>query len=172
MQIHITSLDMVKTYHDLKLTHIISIGRPDQFPNFSSFLGQDIVIHRFSFDDLGHDDVPQPAPAVVPSRKAVRHMIDVLKTLKGDDINVLFHCTAGISRSPAAAFIFLIIRGYSYEDAYKEVMKVRGYTNPNLLMIKYADEALNQKGRMIKFTAMAFGHPEYLIRMSPMLESS
>lgn len=147
----------VNNHCDLPINNIISIGSVEDCPNISAFREKDFALYRFVFVDISHE-----APEG-PSLKIVQKMINIFKLIlvNTESPDVLFHCAAGISRSTAAALIFLIAAGWSYQDACKEIYKVRGYTSPNLLMIKYADKILKQNGVMRNFVRANFGDGDY-----------
>ncbi len=66
---------------------------------------------------------------------------------------IVVHCTAGRSRSSAAAFIMLCDRlGPGKEaEAMAELLKACERTPlPNTLLVKFADELLGRKGEMIR----------------------
>ncbi|XP_034194713.1 dual specificity protein phosphatase 19 [Osmia lignaria lignaria] len=51
--------------------------------------------------------------------------------------NILVHCNAGVSRSPAIIISYLIIsEKLSYSDAYAKVKKLRNYIKPNEGFVK------------------------------------
>lgn len=155
--IRICARNDIPNHAHLPINNIISIGSVEDCPNISSFREKDFALYRFVFVDISHE-----APEG-PSLKIVQKMINVFNIIL-DNTNspdILFHCAAGISRSTAAAFIFLIVSGWSYQDACKEIYKVRGYTSPNLLMIKYADDILVQNGVMRNFVRANFGDGDY-----------
>lgn len=56
------------------------------------------------------------------------------KGMQGKKIAI--HCMFGISRSPAAAVIFLRALGYPHDDAVKYVMLVKPEAMPNSLMLR------------------------------------
>lgn len=139
-----------------KLTDIVSIGdpgthpeicSPQPAPDFTPFAN--VIVHRYEFQDVCHVSPTSPTKAHIQS------LIDLIDFwLQEDrDIRVLFHCQAGASRSTAAAFITCVRAGMDYQAAYAHVRRVRGYLIPNLLMIKYADQIMNQGGKMLEFIA-------------------
>lgn len=155
--IRICGFHDVKNYANLPITDIISIGSIEDIPNISAFREKDFALYRFVFEDVSHECTTGP------SLKIVKRMIKTFKTIldNNDSPDVLFHCAAGISRSTAAAFIFLVVAGWTYENAIKEIFAVRGYVSPNLLMIKYADKILGDYGIMRNIVRANFGDPDY-----------
>jgi len=65
----------------------------------------------------------------------------------GTKLRVLMHCAAGISRSTAAALIYLHEVGYTKKDAIEIMRKVRvrPTPDPNVLMLQLADNAWMQQ---------------------------
>ncbi len=146
----------VPQFVNANLTDMVSIGDPDTHPelcppqpppDFAPF--PTTRIHRFEFQDIGHI-----APTS-PTAEHVKRLIEIADAMIAakEDIRVLFHCQAGISRSTAAAFIFLVRAGLSYQDAYDYILQRRGILMPNAIMIKHADILMNQGGKMLDFIA-------------------
>jgi len=120
-------------------------------PDVRAFRQRNLTLHRFVFDDVSSNNHPECTP---PSRAIMERMLKVFDSIDRASL-VLFHCAAGISRSPAAAFLYLINKGLGYQQAYTEVARVRGYTQPNLLMIHLADDILGHNMEMAHFVAKA-----------------
>lgn len=156
MPIYITHLGGVPHHAGLPIDNIVSIGHVEDLPNIAPFRERRLNLHRFSFVDVSsqHPDHANP-----PSYTVMR---DLFKTfdqiVENGGQHILFHCAAGISRSPAAAFLFLVHgKGLSYEDAYQEILRVRGHVQPNMLMIKLADDLMGRGGEMVRFVQAASG---------------
>lgn len=156
----ITSLDKVPDFAGSDVHHIISIGGPDYSPPDVRAYRHEFTLHRFVFDD-----VSDPMYATAPNEKAIARLLKVYSTIDPAS-NLLFHCTAGISRSPAAAFIWMVHNGISYTDAYHTLHIVRGTVQPNLLMVKIADKLMGRGGKMVEYAARMSGHPEWLTSSS------
>lgn len=145
--INICGRHQVARYGDAGITHIISIGRDNDFPHLGGFLNKEFTLYRFIFDDLSHecDNGPQ-----------LRHIERMIKIYKDiiinyTDANILFHCQMGMSRSTASAFIFCIMTGMNYDDTYKFLTHINGTINPNEQMMRYADRLLGHNGELAKF---------------------
>lgn len=52
------------------------------------------------------------------------------------------HCHAGVSRSPAAAWLVLVARGASPEAALAEVRRVRPEARPNARLLRLGADLL------------------------------
>lgn len=58
--------------------------------------------------------------------------VEVKKFLESEkEGNILFHCVAGISRSPSLVIGILMKEGMRYDDAYELVLKYRPCIEPN-----------------------------------------
>lgn len=153
--IYITDRNSVPFFADKSITDIISIGSDNDFPSLGKIIEGDFNLYRFAFHDVSHEMEGGPA------KHHIERLIQLYKNMINDpsDRAILFHCTAGISRSTAAAFIFLVMMGCSYSEAYNGVKESRGYLiNPNQLMIRYADELLGHGGKMKEFIDKAHIH--------------
>jgi predicted protein tyrosine phosphatase len=69
-----------------------------------------------------------------------------------EPLSVLIHCTAGVSRSTAAAYaLWCDWLGPGKEaQAVSAVREVRPKAAPNRLMVKYADQILGRRGRLVE----------------------
>lgn len=90
-----------------------------------------------------------------PMPRDVEALIEFFDHVDGP---VLFHCYAGMSRSPAAALIYLAwALGPDREaEAVARLHEAKARTTPNYLMIAYADVLL-RRGRRL-FDAASVGH--------------
>lgn len=122
-------------------------------------------LHAEFFDDVSvlFEDEAAPAPSddvtdyaleetkkrgyKVPTKEMVGRVLDFTKNIKPTD-KVLIHCHAGISRSTATAIAAAVQHGLSPERAIKWVEEIRPQMFPNALIIKYADEILEQNGAL------------------------
>jgi len=81
----------------------------------------------------------------------IQSLIDLAKKLKGSNCNVLIHCEAGVSRSPAAALImYTCLMGPGSETkAMQLVLQQRPFAMPNRRMVALADKLLGRGGRLL-----------------------
>lgn len=158
MSIFITDRESVGKFANID--HIISIGSGDPLPDLTAFRHNNFNFHRFYFQDAVRDN---EVGITLPNRKMMNRMIGIFYEILSSDRegNVLFHCAAGRSRSPAAAFIFGICAKMSFSDSYRQVLAARGTVQPNMLMIQLADDATYWAGEMFRFVAKASGRPDY-----------
>ena len=99
---------------------------------------------------LALDDVSDPRMADFPPGR--EHIDRLLEFSRAWDANspLVIHCWAGISRSMASAFVVLCDRlGPGSEIEVARAMRRRApHAQPNLLLVRHADEALGRGGQM------------------------
>ncbi len=156
MHVHISDFNSIPLFSHQGFTHIVSIGAHDQvLPHFGRFQGH-FTLYRYAFDDVSHL-CPEG-----PTRSIMEQLLEDLSHIP-DEANVLIHCTAGHSRSPAAAFLLMVLNGQAYEQAYAAITQIRGpQIKPNILMIQLADQIMNCDGLMVGFAARASGQESWL----------
>lgn len=152
MPFSICGVAEVPAFAAVPLDHIISIRDHTQCaPDIRAFK-TNFTLHSFVFDDTGDATNPR-----APNEAMMRRLLGVYTQI-GLDQGVLFHCFAGVSRSPAAAFIWLVHHGIPYADAYQSVVAARGpFVAPNQLMVKLADQLMSQEGKMAAFVSAELG---------------
>jgi len=152
--IAICGLFEVPYFSHSTITDIVSIGDVGmQLPDLAGFASPP-TIHRFEFSDICH--VAESGDKdVSPAEADVQRLLDLFSTFlaRMDYSRILFHCTAGRARSTAAAFVFCVLTGMTYEDSFRRLVRIRGPILPNLLMIAYADKLMGHEGRMLDFIA-------------------
>jgi predicted protein tyrosine phosphatase len=96
-------------------------------------------------------DIVEPADGNVAP--CADHIGELLAFSRGWDRSAPFlvHCWAGISRSTAAAYLVMCdIHGPGHEHVIAQGLRFHApHAQPNRLMIRLADQALQRKGRMI-----------------------
>ncbi len=152
MPIAICGVSEVPAYAAIPLDHIISIRDHTQMaPDIRAFK-TNFTLHSFVFDDTG-DSGNQRACTI----ETIRRLLAIYGQTTIDQ-SILFHCFAGVSRSSAAAFIWLVSKGISYAEAYQDIVTVRGpFVAPNQLMIKWADQLMGHDGKMTTFMSAELG---------------
>jgi predicted protein tyrosine phosphatase len=106
---------------------------------------------------LGINDVADPSAGDNPPARG--HVEQLLAFSHDWDAKapLLIHCWAGISRSMASAYTVLCDRlgpGREVEIAMA-IRRRASHANPNLLLVRHADEVLGRGGRMVEaLTAM------------------
>lgn len=166
---YITSRDihqLRKVAKESDVTDIVSISDTvDEFhwPDFSRFKTP-VTIHRFVIEDLDEYSVNVDKD-LLPSESDVRKLVGAFfLMMQRDNFNILFHCNAGRHRSPAASFLFYVMAGYSYEDAYNRSKEssLSDEFAPNLLIIKHADRILAKNGEMLRFIVDKSNNKDYI----------
>jgi predicted protein tyrosine phosphatase len=101
---------------------------------------------------LGLNDVSFAEASEAPPEE--RHIDQLLAFGRGWDAQapMLIHCWAGVSRSMAAAYTLLCDRlGPGSEREIAHAIRLRApHAFPNALMVRYADELLQRRGRMVE----------------------
>lgn len=134
-------------------THLISIGDAVGSTPLPEVLVSSIPYQlRLEFDDISvRSSWVERWGYIYPSLADVLKILDFSDTTSTDG-HLLVHCEQGISRSTAAAIIFVLRRlGLgSEEEAIKKVFEARQIASPNSLMIKLADDYLGYKGALVE----------------------
>ena len=105
--------------------------------------------------EFAFDDVTSAGSEGAPTNADIRNLISLAATLAWPDskARILFHCAAGVSRSTAAAYIFLCVHlgpGHEKEAITQTVENSESqWIWPNSLMVRYADDLLGRDGAMI-----------------------
>lgn len=134
-------------------THVVSFTQPGEADvNLTRFFHA--KIYRQKIHDawsLYHKNQGMSIPDEKFTEGLIRDLLDIVEDVRdGKESIVLFHCHAGISRSTAAAFIFLsIILGESQLDrALGHVISVRSIAEPNIAFIILAERLLKFEDKM------------------------
>jgi predicted protein tyrosine phosphatase len=99
---------------------------------------------------LTMNDIDRPAEGLIaPEAGHIHQLVDFLRGWD-QDTPLLVHCHAGISRSPAAAFIALcLLRPQIAEhELAQRLHAASAAAKPNRLLVRLADEILGRNGRM------------------------
>ncbi len=109
---------------------------------------------RIEFDDVSEESSVKHG-YTLPSEQDVAAIIRFAEGIKG---KALFHCVAGISRSSAAALIFMTMQlpKGSERAAAQFIKALKNDTCPNRKMIEHADKLLDRKGQMMWAVAEVF----------------
>lgn len=85
-----------------------------------------------------------------PSKLHIEALLNFSRNWSGDD-PMLVHCWAGVSRSMAATYTILCDRlGPGSEVRAAQAIRERApHAYPNALLVRYADELLARRGRMV-----------------------
>lgn len=131
------------------INYIISFLDPDYLQFVYQKLIYDLGYTKdnwkyFLMYDLSHETTVKDKEKG-PQKEQVLQLISIFDDLinNNKNINLLIHCTAGISRSTAAAYILFYLIYKDYDKALQKLIENRPCCNPNILILKYADEILN-----------------------------
>ncbi|EZA55986.1 hypothetical protein DMN91_002669 [Ooceraea biroi] len=115
--LYLSSQDPAVCFNILKeheIRHVLSIGIsvPEKFDGI-----------QYYFCDL----LDLPETNIIPS---IKKCIDIIRTRRKE--NILVHCNAGVSRSPAIVIAYLMTTmKLSYDEAYDKVKEARSSIRPN-----------------------------------------
>lgn len=127
--------------------------RPVGFREF----GQDgrQVKYRMNVPDLRFPDLRD-----APTRQDIQALIDFFPQIQGA---VLIHCYAGMSRSPAAALIYLAwALGKGCEaEAVVQLYDIKSTVTPNELMVVHGDRAMHRGRRLYDALLIRSGRHQY-----------
>lgn len=144
-----------------KLTHIISISDPEVTTPFDSGWPEVEVLSLKFFDVTNEEKAKRMNPLHIPTSSMMNRIYLFGKEFE-EDSNVLIHCMAGISRSPAAGIISLTPH-FGAIGAAKVVGSLNiggevGYKKffPNDLMIQHFDDLLHFDGEFFDLIGDSF----------------
>jgi predicted protein tyrosine phosphatase len=135
------------------VTHILSIDNPESLtPTPPWFAG---VHWHTLFHDVDTTYGIEGTSVIAPTQDEVRRILAFGRTCqeasRSQSVHLLIHCTAGISRSPAAAYgILCQALGQGREgEALQHLLSIKADVYPNKLVVQHADELLSRSGRML-----------------------
>jgi len=144
----ICGLEELDSHRTRGVTHVLSILDPER-PEPQSFWAYDP--HRRT--TLHFHDVIEPGPGLVlPKRDHVQAILNFGHTIadaKREEVHLLVHCHAGVSRSTAAVAMLLAQADLEEDEdrIFSRLLELRPQAWPNSLMIGFADELLERRGR-------------------------
>jgi predicted protein tyrosine phosphatase len=152
----ISAREDVPGFRDRSISHLVSIGELDPNNPLAEGWSTKPQIYRFEFDDV-LSDKGRPTIYQPPSDSDVLGLLKVAKAISGQlslghKVNLLVHCSMGVSRSSAAAFVILnALAGTGREEACMEaICKVRPMACPNYLVVQIGDRLLERNGAMLE----------------------
>ena len=148
----------VNGFASLGVTHLLSLedpGTPKATPMW--FRG---VHEQLQFHDVENAIEPAGIQGTPPCPEKVRAILQfgqrcLVEANAPKTVTVLVHCHAGVSRSPAAAFVLArqaLGPGREHE-ALEYVRTMRPYGVPNSLIVRHADALLEAGGGMLRALA-------------------
>jgi predicted protein tyrosine phosphatase len=138
-------------YHSARgVTHVLSILDPG-WPEPDSFWAYD-PHHRTTLHF--HDTIEAGLDLVLPQIEHAETILNFGRSLMADaerqQVYLLVHCHAGISRSTAAMAMLLAQAdlGEDEDRVFARIQDLRPQAWPNALMIGFADELIGREGRL------------------------
>lgn len=120
--------------------HVLTLMSPDA----------EIAPRAVATTVLRFNDIAAARPGLTPpSPEMIRTIIDLGRTLPAQ-ATLLVHCFAGVSRSPAAAYILACAAAVRGEEALiaRRLREASPKATPNPLMVALADDILGRGGAM------------------------
>jgi predicted protein tyrosine phosphatase len=139
------------------ISHIISINDPGENPpaNLSQHNGDHLILSFYDLTKIRGD-------MILPSYDDVSKIIDFAKQINKafddsenkDNVNVLVHCHAGISRSSAAALAILAERLEPSQEnadlAISQLLNIKQQILPNYRMVTLIDRILGYNRMLLR----------------------
>lgn len=127
----------------LKISHAISILGPKDGVNFPSIRAPHVL--QLSFDDVGYTS----AFGTAATNKDITELVQFSRLWAGQG-NLLVHCKAGTSRSPAAAMIALAsIDAPDLDKRLSHLLALQNYYRPNTTMLRIAESIFDRKVALV-----------------------
>ncbi len=127
----------------LRPGRVISLLQPEWQPATPSGLAPEHHL-RVEINDITSPDPDQ----ILPERAHVEQLVAFLEAARGQSL--LIHCYAGISRSPAAALVAMVLDAPGREQAAALTLREAApYAQPNRLLIELSDDLLGRGGRLV-----------------------
>ena len=128
----------------LTISHAISILGPKDGVNFPIIRAPHVL--QLSFDDVGYTS----SFGTAATNEDIAELVQFSRNWAGKG-NLLVHCKAGTSRSPAAAMIALAsIDAPDLDSSLSNLLALRNYYRPNTTMLRIAEEILRRKDTLVQ----------------------
>ncbi len=147
MQIAVSSLSSLPSYRSVAIPYVVSLPDPDTKVTPDMLPQSCKKLLQLRFHDL--DDIEILAPeyrkCLAPQPSHVETIINFFEQIdsseNGDveNIAILVHCEAGLSRSAASAIIGLKTLGYDDDTAFNIITQANPLSLPNRRMLRFAD---------------------------------
>ena len=125
------------------ISHAISILGPKDGVKFPIIQAPHVL--QLSFDDVGYTS----AFGTAATTEDISDLIEFARMWAGKG-NLLVHCKAGTSRSPAAAMIALAsLDALDLDKCLSDLLALRNYYRPNTTMLRIAEGVLNRKDALV-----------------------
>jgi predicted protein tyrosine phosphatase len=102
-----------------------------------------------------HDIIDEAEGLQPPTRDHVTQIIDFVDDWRQSG-KLLIHCFAGISRSTASAFTAMCMLNPQEDESVlaQDLRRHSPVASPNVRMVRFADEILGRRGRMVEAVEM------------------
>lgn len=121
---------------------------------------------------LGFHDIQKPETGKSPpTQDQIAKLIEFAEHhSKSGARHLLIHCMAGVSRSPAAAYILAVsVRREDPVRSAVQLFRAAPFADPNMLMIRHADELGGWKGAMLSAVQVAQKNVEVAGQQHPFM---
>jgi predicted protein tyrosine phosphatase len=147
--IKISNIKEAPYIHNSWSTHTISLLDPEMLSVFpdSKWQKKNNTQHIIRyFDDIGKiQNIPKSKHP--PTRQIVEDILEFTKSTNQNS-NILIHCHAGISRSPAITIAILLQSGLQINEAIKFTHSIRPSMSPNAILIRFIDDIFYLRGQL------------------------
>jgi len=147
----VCGLEELDAYSARGVTHVLSILDPG-WPEPESFWTCN-PHHRTTLHF--HDEIEPGLGFVLPQREHVQAILDfghrlLLSDTQHEEVQLLIHCHAGVSRSTAAMAVLLAQSDpdLDEDELFALILALRPEAWPNSRMLGFADELLERGGRL------------------------
>lgn len=138
--------DIQHVLRDFSVTHAVSILGPSDGLDWPQM--GNLRHLRLKFDDVGYSS----GDLIAPNEQLIRKLTSFAKSwsCNGD---LLVHCRAGTSRSPAAAMICIAAVGNAdLERKISEIRNAKLYFQPNSRMLRLADHLIRPCPNLVEMS--------------------
>ena len=134
---------------EFQASHVVSLLDPDMCDMLPAF---DTSVERTALFFFDQERPDAAEPVADATGKLVEWVIRLRDASSYCEPRVLFHCHAGASRSPAAAYIALATwhRDADEDELFDRLLSVTQKPWPNARMVMIADSLLGRSGRLIE----------------------
>lgn len=150
----LSKFDAEEIYSEGNYNHLISIRGPTD--KLFAYFDDNKNYLELIFDDIEYSShVYQKA-----TLEDIDKLFNYLKNVNAND-NILIHCAAGISRSPAICLLlwaFVLGDNNEYEAVDKMKKSCYEFISPNLRIVILGDHYLKRNGKLIKAYADVFNY--------------
>jgi predicted protein tyrosine phosphatase len=175
MQIAVSSLSSLPTYRTLNIPYVVSLPDPETKVTADMLPLTCRKLLQLRFHDLDDIEIlsPEyrkcqpPQPSHVETIVRFFEQINHSENGAAEDLAILVHCEAGLSRSAASAIIGLTALGYDDQTAFGIITQSNPLSLPNRRMLRFADsifgntslQAIAEEHRIRQFALAGYEDP-------------